>query len=328
MTICALLTVCLLLSGAANAQTRKAAFASAEGKTLTLSDEQGHPVAKLTVPQGIGDFAIDSSGHHVVVQTPGVYGGQLLWCIVTSGKCEQLTHGPYYYTSDKEYREVYAAPSFSPDDTQIAFAIRSLFRKPDWAKEEDAIEAEGPLAVMTIKDKAVRILKSTTGKGACFTGTPLWSPNGSKILFACEEAGGVTDLNGTRPLDILDAMEGPPLNKQMDMSTTQPLAWDGNNAILFSRSRSNDPEDLANSVMLQLDLAGMRVHPIKEFGGIPTAELRDVWQIQKSKRLVFVGKRIGEEQVYNRQTGKVVWSVHEIFDQYVPVQLIGDSETK
>jgi Tol biopolymer transport system component len=325
MKFSSVLAVFLVLGSVAEAQTRKAAFAYAEGQTLTLADARGRPLATLIVSQGINEFAIDSSGRHIVVQTPGDYGGQLLWCVVASERCVRLTHGPYYYKSEKDSTEVYASPSFSPDGTRVAFAIRSLYRDPDRAKEEDLIEAEGPIAVMQVREKSVRILKSTTGSGGCFTDDPLWSPDGSRILFSCEEGGKVTDLKGTKQLEIVDAMEGPPLDEHMNMSVTQPLTWAGNNAILFTRSRSNKLEDLEKSRVLQLDLASMQVHPIKEFGGIPTSHLQDAWQIQETKRLVFVGRRSGEVQVYNRQTGKVVWKARGTPTQQIYVQLISGS---
>jgi len=322
MKLLSLLTVFLILGGFAEAQTQKAAFAYADRQTLTLADAEGRSVTTLTVPQGIGDFAVDSSGRHVVIETPGEYGGQLLWCVVSSGKCERLTHGPYYYKSEKDSKEVYAAPSFSPDDTRIAFAIRSLYRDPDRAKEEDAWEAMGPLAVMTIRDRVVRILRSTTGKASCLTDFPLWSPDGARILFVCEAGGGVTDQNGTTQVDIQGAMEGPPLDTPVGASITRPLAWVGNSAILFTRSRSNDPEDLDKSVVLQLDLTRMRVHSISEFGGIPASDLHDAWQIQKSKRLTLVSRRGGDVQIYNRQTGKVVWEAFGTSNPPIDVHLI------
>lgn len=328
MKVCAaVLGVCVLLVGAANAQARRAAFAFAEGRTLTIADDQGHALHKLSVRQGIGGFCIDYSGRHVVVQTPGNYGGQLLWCSVKTRECTQLTHGPYYYTSDKEYREVYAAPSFSPDNAQIAFAIRSLFRNPDWATEEDAIEAAGPLAVMTIKDRGVRILKSTTGKGACFTDAPLWSPDGTRILFACEEGGFITNPNGTHHVDLTDAMEGPPLDKQMDMSATSPLMWLGNNSLLFLRAPGSSQEDWMKARVFRLDLPEMRAQPIKELARIPASDLEGASDIQMSRRLVLTDLRY-EVRIYNRQTGKVIWKVREIPEQHVYVQLISSGQTR
>jgi dipeptidyl aminopeptidase/acylaminoacyl peptidase len=328
MKFFSLLAVFLFLGGVAGAQTQRAAFAYASGSTLTLADAKGRPLNTLAVPQGIGEFAVDSSGRHIVVQTPGEYGGQLLWCSVSGKSCERLTHGPYFYRSEKDFKEVYASPSFSPDDTRIAFAIRSLYRDPDRAKEEDSWEAQGPLAVMAVQGRIVRILKSTTGKGACFTDFPLWSPDGARILFSCDAGTGVTDQSGTRQLDVEDAMEGPPQEKGTDTSMARALAWVGNNDILFTRSRSNNLEDLEKSRVLQLDLASMQVHPIKEFGGIPTSDLQDAWQIQETKRLVFVGRRSGEVQVYNRQTGKVVWKARGTPTQQIYVQLISGSVGK
>jgi WD40-like Beta Propeller Repeat len=322
MKFFSLLAVFMVLGAVAEAQTQRAAFAYASGRTMTLADASGRPLTSLTVPQEIGDFAVESSGRHVVIETPGEYGGQLLWCSVSGKSCERLTHGPYFYKSEKDLKEVYASPSFSPDNTRIAFAIRSLYRDPDRAKEEDAWEAQGPLAVMTVQGGRVRILKSTTGKGACLTASPLWSPDASKILFACEEGGGIVYVGGAHRLDLTDTMEGPPLDTEMDMSTTQPLAWAGDNAILFTRSRSNNLEDLEKSRILQLDLCSMQAHPIKEFGGIPASDLQDAWQIQKSKRLVFVARRSGKVQVYNRQSGRVVWKAHGTPTEPVYVQLI------
>jgi hypothetical protein len=321
------LAVCAILCAPARANAQVAAFAYSKGHTLFVADGQGRTLRTLTVAKGIGDFTVDHHGRHVVVQTPGDYGGQLLFCTVASGHCTRLTHGWYFYKPDKEGKEVYASPSFSPDGSRITFSIRWQFRKPDGVKvvEEDVIEAEGPIAILSLPSKKVRVLKSTAGDDGCFTDNPMWSHDGSKILFRCEDAGEIVRVVSDQLLKIDDAMEGPPEDKQMDMSLSWPLTWDGPNAILFSRIPAfGGKVEVNKGVVLQLDLKTMRVRKVREYGGLPASELRGVFEIQMSKQLLYVSSLGLGERVYDRHTGRIVWSVGPT--QNVPVQLIGRSD--
>lgn len=321
------LVACAILCAAVPANAQAPAFAYARGHTLFIADGHARTLRTLAVAEGIGDFTIDRNARHAVVQTPGDYGGQLLFCTVASGHCTRLTHGWYFYEPDKEGKEVYAAPSLSPDGSRITFSIRWQFRKPDGAKvvEEDVIEAEGPIAILSLPSKKVRVLKSTAGDFVCFTDNPTWSSDGSKILFQCEDAGEIVSVVNDRLLKIDDAMEGPPEDKQMDMSMSWPVTWDGPDAILFSRIPAfGDKVEVNKGVVLKLDIKSMRVRKVREYGGLPASELRGVFEIQMSKQLLYVSSHSLGERVYDRHTGRVVWSVGSA--QTVPVQLIGGSD--
>jgi len=224
----ALLVVCFLSCSLPGAGATKAAFAYSEGQTIHIADAHGHPVAVLRVPERIGTFSIDSTANHVAVQTYGNYGGELLWCSMEKQSCKRLTHGPYYFGSETESREVYADPSLDPTGSLVAFAVRTEFRNPAQAKEEDIVEASGPLAVMDIPKKQVRILRATLDKsagGPFFANSPVWSPDGTRILFCFEVGGAISDASGTRLQDLSDAMAGSAKD-----SYTQPLMWLSNEA--------------------------------------------------------------------------------------------------
>lgn len=322
MKIWLLLLASSLVCAAPGMAATKAAFAYSEGRTLTFADAQGRRLTTMNVRQEINFFAVDPSARHVVVETPGDYGGQLLWCSVGAKKCTRLTHGPYFYKSVKTYREVYTEPAFDPTGKHLAFAIRSVYRNPLRAKEEDAWELEGPIAVMNLSSKRVRILKSTTGEGSCLTQIPIWSPDGTRILVTCGEGGEITNVDGTHLLNLTSALEGPPLDKEMDMYNTQPLMWFGNNAILFLRARGSSVSDWRKGRVFELMLSSMKVRAVEGLGAIPASCLRGAWDLQMSNRLVFVAQRGGERKVYDRQTGKVVWSARNTSSHPVFAQLI------
>lgn len=298
------------------------AFAYSQGHTLTFANAQGHPLTTLTVRQGIGGFAIDPSARHVVVQTPGDYGGQLLWCSIRTKKCTRLTHGPYFFKGDKDSREVYADPAFDPTGKRLAFAIHTVFRNPSWAREEDAVEASGPLALMKVSNRGVQTVDPTAGLGGCFTSSPLWSPDGLRVLFSCGDGGLLANSDGTHLLDLSDTMAGPPPDKSM--SSTSPLMWLGNDTILFLRAPGSSETDWKKGQVFELNLANMSVGKIKCVGGIPASDLQGAVYMQNSKSFVLVNKFGGEEKVYDRQTGKVIWSA--LYTQSCPVfaQLIAE----
>ena len=67
---------------------------------------------------------------------------------------------------------------------------------------------------------------------------------------------------------------------------------------------------LRRAHVFQLDLASQHVQPVTRLGRIPALGLHGAISIQMSKYLVAVGTR-KETRVYDRQTGKLVWSIAE-----------------
>ena len=107
--------------------------------------------------------------------------------------------------------EVYADPSLSRNTGLVAFAIHPEYRNAAQAKEEDLVEASGPIAVIRTDGSGARILKSTLdlqGGGPFFANLPQWSPDGKRILFSFEVGGGVTDAAGGNFVDLSAAMAG------------------------------------------------------------------------------------------------------------------------
>lgn len=332
MKIWPLLLASFLVWAAPGMAATRAAFAYSEGHTLTFANAQGHPLTSLTVRQGISEFAIEPITQRVVIQTAGAIGGLLLWCSVQKRKCTRLMRGPYFFKGDKDSREVYADPAFDPTGRRLVFAIRPLFRDPVAAMTEDAIEATGPLAIMCFPRKRVHILQSTVikrgGPDLAFPNFPIWSPDGSRILFGEAGGGALTYADGTRLLNIDDAMAGPPLDKEMDMNTPAPLMWLGNNTILFLRAPGDSEADWEKGRVFELNLTNMKVRPVKAVGGIPSFDLQGTVYMQMSEQLLFVKKFDGEEKVYDRQTGRVVWSAQNTSRHPVFAQLVATGNAK
>jgi len=204
----------------------KSTIAYVSGTTLTVTTPSGLVTNTVKLQQPVHDFALSHDRRLLVTAASlSAYGGPLALFSLQSGQWSRLTSGPVYFTRlPRGEKEVYADPRFSPDGTRIAFAIH--LNSP--GDDNDVIDASGPIAVMDLSNHRVRVLKSTTnidGTGPCFANTPLWSPDGNRILFSCETGAGVTDAGGTTL-------------QQLQMGTneelwTAALSWVGNSCVLY-----------------------------------------------------------------------------------------------
>jgi len=170
-------------------------------------------------------------------------GGPLDLVDLRTQAVSRLLTGPFYFKQlDKEENEVevYADPRFSPDGKSLVFAVHSN-RDGDG---NDAVMGSGPLAVMDLATRKVRILKSTEkiDQYPCYTNSPRWSPNGKRILFACEDGSLLTDAAGTSLTELNLAID-----KDGDAVAVN---WVGDNCILFFGTKVRPapgpdlPEDL------------------------------------------------------------------------------------
>lgn len=200
-------------------------------------------------------------------------------------------------------KEVFADPSLSPNADTIAFAIHPQYRNVTQAKEEDLVEASGPIALISTDGNGARILKSTLdlqAGGPFFTNSPQWSPDGKRILFSFEVGGGVVDATGGNFIDLSAAMAG-----SMKDSWVHPLSWSGNDSIFFARAPSSKQSDVGNAEVLRLSLSNMQVEAVDHIGGVPAIDLRGALSLELSNELVAV-QTWELARVYSRAKGELV----------------------
>lgn len=299
------LVAALLLSSSLFGRAQKPAFGYVEGHQIVIADATGHTVTTFRTPYAIEDFSIGSSAQHLVLATrEGDYGGELLWCTISQQRCTILTSSITYLTKNPAMKDVFADPSLSPNADAIAFAIHPQYRNAARAKEEDLVEASGPIALISTDGNGALILKSTLdlqAGGPFFTNSPQWSPDGKRILFSFEVGGGVVDATGGNFLDLSAAMAG-----SMKDSWVHPLSWSGNDSIFFARAPSSKQSDVGNAEILRLSLSNMQVEAVDHIGGVPAVDLRGALSLELSNELVVV-QTWESARVYGRTTGTIVW---------------------
>ncbi len=299
------LVATLLLSSSLFGRSQKAAFGYVEGHQIVIADATGHTITAFRAPHAIEDFSVDSSAQHLALATrEGEYGGELLWCTIAQQRCTILASSTNYLKKDPAMKEVSADPSLSPNADTIAFAIHSQYRNAARAKEEDLVEASGPIALINTDGNGARILKSTLdlqAGGPFFANSPQWSPDGKRILFSFEVGGGVIDAAGENFIDLSTAMEG-----SMKDSWVHPLTWLGNDFILFARAPSSKQSDVADSEVFRLSLSNLRVEAVDHIGAVPAIDLRGALSLEVSNDLVAV-QTWESARVYGRATGELVW---------------------
>ena len=216
--------------------TLVASIAFIRNNALTIAARHGEVLDTVLMRPPVSDFAVSPDRRLVVVvanSTP--HGGDLELIDLRVRQRAPLLSAPVYFTNLKQgEREVYADPRFSPDGEHVVFAVRTY--SPTDAT--DAIGASGPLAVMDISTRQVHIVKSTAnidGHRLCYANTPLWSHDGSKLLFSCESRFAVTPADGSS-LRILTA--GSDLKPW-----TSAIAWIGRRCILYVEAKDGVSPD-------------------------------------------------------------------------------------
>jgi Tol biopolymer transport system component len=224
-----------LLTTPAFAQTsNEPVVAFVNGTTLTLAASSGQIIQNIDLKQPVYNFALSKDRKLLVIVSPDTQtGGHLILLNLQTHMQTRLTNGNLYFKAkdlDKGETEVYDDPAFSPDGYSLAFAIHT----DNPGDGNDAINDSGPLAVMDLQTRKVRVLKSTEnidGQGFCFANTPMWSPDGKWILFSCENGGFITDAQGTTLRDLKLGLD--------QGANTSPVSWVGNSCVLYSQSHSN-----------------------------------------------------------------------------------------
>jgi Tol biopolymer transport system component len=204
------------------------------GTTLTLADASGQVTQTIDLKHSVYNFALSRDRKLLVIVYPDTQtGGHMSLLDLQTHMQTRLTNGNLYFKAkdlDKGETEVFDDPAFSPDGHSLAFAIHT----DNPGDGNDAINDSGPLAVMDLQTRKVRVLKSTeniNGQGFCFTNTPMWSSDGKWILFSCEDGGFITDVHGTTLRDLKLGTD--------QEANASPVSWVGNSCVLYSQSHSN-----------------------------------------------------------------------------------------
>lgn len=206
-----------------------------DGTSLTLASSSGEVTLKIDLNRPVYNFALSQDRNLLVTVAPDTEnGGNLSLINLQTHAQKRLTEGHLYFKAkelNKGETEVYDDPQFSPDGRKIAFAIHT--NNPGDAN--DAINDSGPIAVMDLQTRRVRVLKSTEnieGQGFCFANTPMWSRDGKWILFNCEDGAFISDVRGTTLRDLKLGTE--------EKSVTAAVSWVGNSCVLYTqRAESN-----------------------------------------------------------------------------------------
>jgi hypothetical protein len=219
------------------------------GTTLTLAASSGQVIQKIDLKHPVYNFALSKDRKLLVIVYPDTEtGGHMSLLNLQTHTQTRLTNGNLYFKVkdlDKGETEVFDDPAFSPDGHSLAFAIHT----DNPGDGNDAINDSGPLAVMDLQTRKVRVLKSTEnidGQGYCFSNTPMWSPDGKWILFSCESGGFITDARGTTLRDLKLGTD-----QEADAS---PVSWVGNSCVLYVQNINATPGDYDGDEALLFNL--------------------------------------------------------------------------
>lgn len=209
--------------------------AFATGTTLTLASATGQVTQRIDLGHPIYNFALSSDRKLLVtVALDTATGGNLRLLDLQTQTQTRLTSGNLYFKAselNKDEKEVYDDPQFSPDRRSLAFAIHT----DNPGDGNDAINDSGPIAVMDLHSGKVRVLKATEnieGQGSCFANSPKWSPDGKWILFNCEDGAFVTDARG---LSLRDLKLGTDTDAE-----TSAVSWVGKSCVLYLQSHTTN----------------------------------------------------------------------------------------
>ena len=230
------------------------------------------------------------------------HGGDLEIIDLRKKKRTKLLLDPVYFTHrEGEDREVYADPHISPDGKYAVFAVHKF--SPGGGN--DGIEAAGPLAILNIVSGAVHVVPSTTnveGNGPCYATTPMWSPDGSEIVFSCETGSAIATPDGSKLQMLAIGTEQKP------WSTV--IGWLGSRCVLYVRAANADSHDTYEVRLLNLG----------------NSETQDATGLVTQQRAKIAGLSEGSSDAAISRASQV--TIHTPFNHWVlpknsPVHLLG-----
>ena len=243
------LLACLALPTFAFAQEATAsAVAFVNKNSLTITAKHGEVLDTILMRPAVSDFTVSRDRRSIVVISNGTtHGGDLELIDLRHKRRTKLLSTPVYFTHlEGEDREVYADPHISPDGRHVVFAVHQ-FSPGDG---NDAIDAAGPLAVVSLDSGNVRVVPSTTnidGNGPCHANTPMWSPNGSQIVFSCETGSAITATDGSKLRKLPTGTEQKPWSAV--------IGWLGGRCVLYVQAKDGTSYDTFDLRWLNLDTA-------------------------------------------------------------------------
>jgi hypothetical protein len=226
-----------LLSESAFTQgTLDASLAFVRNNSLTIAAKHGEVLDTVLLRPAVSNFAISPNRKLVIVVSRSTsHGGDLELIDLRIRKRAPYLSTPLHFTGlDPGEREVYGDPQFSPDGKHLVFSVHKFAQ----SGANNATDAAGPLAVMEVASRQVHIVKSTTslaGKGPCYTNTPLWSPDGSHILFSCESGFAITPTDGSSLRTLSPGTDQRPW--------TAAIGWLGRRCVLYVQAKDGARHD-------------------------------------------------------------------------------------
>lgn len=278
---------------------------------LIIKDAAGKTVRTIRANVPIGSFSISPDRRSVVFAPPGRkcsapglgrQGGPLYLLTLSTGQMRQLITDRIHIYSE---REVYADPDFSPDGTQIVFAIHS-------ESCGDAVMTAGPYALLDRRTHVARTLASTVDPGGHHHGPaygfdPRWSPDGQRILVNFDDAFDITTASSSQLLGVSTSKNWIPT--AMAMSGTTGVGWLGNRCVVFAAGEGN----LTSTYVLNLDTH--RTESLARFLGMSSDQTTDLVAFSPT---IWV-RRLGDKLIAETPHGS--WSIDDV-DQHTYLRVI------
>jgi hypothetical protein len=275
------------------AKQSKVAAAYASEQNIIVLDSSANIVRKIAIPFAPIGLGIAPDGTQLIATKRtfgrGMNGGDFFLWTTRRPVWVKITHGPYAFKQrEKGYREVYADPAFSPTGRRIAFAIH-------WESlgdDNDVVMASGPLAIMDIATRRIEVIRATNEvylKEPAYANTPVWSPDGTRILMNFEVGCGMVDVsNGT--------LTDP--GKKTTESLAACVGWKNERSILFTTGKDSD--EYAKFVTKILDISSNQIVDTSiaigtkqdELKGLHAWTTRAMVREMDSKRVLIVGRQI------------------------------------